>query len=190
MWAVGQVGHTAGQNGQRLWPSCPKTCAESFAKRARISTLYRSSNTPSIFITFNGTVRGSLHRSPMHLLLWCRKIKTTAFCTHYKIIVCCSVSFSCICWTDKLHLFLVVFHYTFFVQTSVELASLMKWQLICVFHRFLFFYAQLPCALLNLSAFFHKLCMAKESFFFMSPLRRHIFVCFMAKSAFWGFFRP
>jgi len=24
----------------------------------------------------------------------------------------------------------------------------------------------------------------------MSPLRRHIFVCFMAKSAFWVFFRP
>ena len=26
--------------------------------------------------------------------------------------------------------------------------------------------------------------------FFMSPLRRHIFVCFMAKSAFLGFFGP
>jgi len=39
--------------------------------------------------------------------------------------------------------------------------------------------------LLLLSLFYKRMLLIV-----MSPLKRHIFVCFMAKSAFWGVFRP
>ena len=73
----------------------------------------------------------------------------------------------------------VLFNWTWFFNSCLCLVCSRRWRSLSLAAR-MFAKSTWCTAITQLSTFL----------IIMSPLRRHIFVCFIAKSAFWVFFRP